>query len=82
MENLLNLSADVFTQLAEQRWMFTHLPSLLKGNKLGFSKEAQEKFKKDAADKLLNQYKGLSDTELINPIERAIDLKTSSMLEA
>jgi hypothetical protein len=40
MENLLNLSADVFTQLAEQRWMFTHLPSLLRGNKLGFSKEA------------------------------------------
>ena len=82
LENLLNLSADVFTQLAEQRWMFTHLPSLLKGNKLGFSKEAQEKFKKDTADKLLNQYKGLSDTELVNPIERAIDLKTSSMLEA
>ena len=82
MENLLNLSADVFTQLAEQRWMFTHLPSLLKGNKLGFSKEAQEKFKKETADKLLNQYKGLSDNELVNPIEKAIDLKTSSMLEA
>ena len=82
MENLLNLSADVFTQLAEQRWMFTHLPSLLKGNKLGFSKEAQEKFKKETADKLLNQYKGLNDTELVNPIEKAIDLKTSSMLEA
>lgn len=82
MENLLNLSADVFTQLAEQRWMFTHLPSLLRGNKLGFSKEAQEKFKKDTADKLLNQYKGLNDNELVNPIEKAIDLKTSSMLEA
>ena len=82
MENLLNLSADVFTQLAEQRWMFTHLPSLLRGNKLGFSKEAQEKFKKETADKLLNQYKGLSNSELVNPIEKAIDLKTSSMLEA
>ena len=82
MENLLNLSADVFTQLAEQRWMFTHLPSLLRGNKLGFSKEAREKFKKDTADKLLNQYKGLGDNELLNPLEKAVDLKTSSMLEA
>ena len=82
LENLLNLSADVFTQLAEQRWMFTHLPSLLKGNKLGFSKEAQEKFKKETAEKLLKKYKGLNDDELLNPLERAIDLKTSSMLEA
>lgn len=82
MENLLNLSADVFTQLAEQRWMFTHLPSLLKGNKLGFSKEAQEKFKKETADKILNKYKNLNDDELLNPLEKAIDLKTSSMLEA
>lgn len=82
MENLLNLSADVFTQLAEQRWMFTHLPSLLKGNKLGFSKEAQEKFKKETADKLLNKYKNLGNDELLNPAEKAIDLKTSSMLEA
>ena len=56
--------------------MFTHLPSLLRGNKLGFSKEAQEKFKKDTADKLLNQYKGLGDNELLNPLEKAIDLKT------
>jgi len=62
--------------------MFTHLPSLLRGNKLGFSKEAQEKFKKDTADKILNKYKNLNDDELLNPIEKAIDLKTSSMLEA
>lgn len=82
LENLLNLSADVFTQLAEQRWMFTHLPSLLKGNKLGFSKEAQEKFKKDYADKLIQKYKGLNESETLNPFERAIDLKTGSMLEA
>ena len=82
LENLLNLSSDVFTQLAEQRWMFTHLPSLLKGNKLGFSKEAQEKFKKDTAEKILQKYKGLNDDELLNPLEKAIDLKTSSMIEA
>jgi hypothetical protein len=62
--------------------MFTHLPSLLKGNKLGFSKEAQEKFKKETADKILNKYKNLNDDELLNPLEKAIDLKTSSMLEA
>ena len=82
MENLLNLSADVFTQLAEQRWMFTHLPSLLKGSKLGFDKEAQEKFKKDAAEKIIQKYKNLENDELLNPFEKAIDLKTNSMLEA
>jgi len=41
LENMLNLGADVFTQLAEQRWLFTHGSSLLSGNgKLGFSKKA------------------------------------------
>jgi len=40
MENILNMGADVFTQLAEQRWLFEYAPSLMKGSKLGFSKEA------------------------------------------
>jgi hypothetical protein len=44
LESILNLSADVFTQLAEQRWLFEYAPSLLKGNKLGFSKKAQVEF--------------------------------------
>ena len=82
MENLLNLSADVFTQLAEQRWMFTHVPSLLKGNKLGFSKEAQEKFKKETAEKIISKYKNFGDQEVLNPLEKAVDLRTSAMLEA
>ena len=85
LENLLNLSADVFTQLAEQRWMFTHVPSLLKGNKLGFNKEAQEEFKKNLSDKIFNKYKVLTEQEQLNPIEKAIklqELKQASMLEA
>jgi hypothetical protein len=39
------MSADVFTQLAEQRWLFQYLPSLWKGNKLGFSEKAQSAFR-------------------------------------
>jgi hypothetical protein len=31
MENLLNMGADTFTQLAEQRWIFNFAPALLKG---------------------------------------------------
>lgn len=85
IENLLNLSADVFTQLAEQRWMFTHVPSLIKGNKLGFNKEAQEEFKKGLSEKIFNKYKGLTEQENLNPIERAIkiqELRQASMMEA
>ena len=85
LENLLNLSADVFTQLAEQRWMFTHVPSLIKGNKLGFNKEAQEKFKQELSESIFNKYKGLTDAEALSPLERAIkvqELKQASMWEA
>jgi hypothetical protein len=31
MENLLNMGADTFTQLAEQRWIFNFAPAILKG---------------------------------------------------
>jgi hypothetical protein len=41
--------------------MFTHVPSLIKGNKLGFNKEAQEEFKKNVSDKIFNQYKVLTE---------------------
>lgn len=43
MENFLNIGSDVFTQLAEQRWIFKYAPALVKG-KAGFSKEAEKKF--------------------------------------
>lgn len=51
MENLLNMGADTFTQLAEQRWIFKFAPAIIKGraginNKFG--KKAADKIKKDA----------------------------------
>ena len=51
MENLLNLGADTFTQLAEQRWIFKFVPALVKGragidNKFG--KKGAEKLKQEA----------------------------------
>ena len=51
MENLLNMGADVFTQLAEQRWIFNYAPAIIKGRAglpgdLG--KSAANKIKKDA----------------------------------
>lgn len=62
MENILNLGSDVFTQLAEQRWLFQYAPSLMKGSKLGFSKEAQDAFR-------ANKLKELNELNL--PFEQA-----------
>lgn len=49
IENLLNMSADVFTQLAEQRWLFEKAPQFLTGSKLGVDEKAQKKFVEDLA---------------------------------
>ena len=69
VENLLNMSADVFLQLAEQRWLFTHLPSLLKGNKLGFDEEARniwkEKNVSEYLKKLSQSQYGLSSDDML-----------------
>ena len=47
IENLLNMGADVFTQLAEQRWIFTTAPQFIRGNRSMLkSKEAMEAYKK------------------------------------
>ena len=61
IENLLNISADTFTQLAEQRWIFKYVPSIVKG-KAGWddkaAKDLQEKILKEknlSLDKLLTK---------------------------
>ena len=54
LENILNLGADVFTQLAEQRWIFKY-SAALKNGKLGYDKKAQEKFVKDLEKKYYSQ---------------------------
>jgi hypothetical protein len=46
LENLINMSADVFTQLAEQRWMFKYPPRLFKGE-MGMNEKLQERYVKD-----------------------------------
>lgn len=71
IENILNMSGDVFLQLAEQRWLFTHLPSLLQGNKLGFSETARKTWKKRSVKDFINQRKNnlngiTTDQVLIN----------------
>lgn len=58
VENILNLSSDVFTQLAEQRWLFNYAPSLLNKSKLGFDEKTQEKFIQDTLKNLNNNNVG------------------------
>jgi len=48
VENMLNLSSDVFTQLAEQRWIFRQLPKLYTNGVDPFTKEGAAKIYDDA----------------------------------
>lgn len=57
MENMLNMGADVFTQLAEQRWLFEYAPYLIKG-KLGFDAKAQKKFTDTIRNQKLDELSG------------------------
>lgn len=59
LENLINMGADVFLQLAEQRWIFSHLPSMIQGNELGYSKKAQDAWRTKTQNDYLNYYKNL-----------------------
>lgn len=59
LENLINMGADVFLQLAEQRWIFSHLPSMMQGNELGYSKKAQDVWRTKTQNDYLNYYKNL-----------------------
>jgi hypothetical protein len=58
-ENLIKMGSDVFTQLAEQRWIFTTIPAIAtgkpigfleKGNVLGWSEKGMNKFLKDTLE--------------------------------
>ena len=42
LENIINLSADVFTQLAEQRWIFEQVPRVFNKGVNPFSKEGRD----------------------------------------
>lgn len=64
-ENILNLSADVFTQLAEQRWIFEKIPKMM-GEKPIATIEERKNFIAEAENKrygeLLNRLKGNPST--------------------
>ena len=50
MENILNMAADVFLQLAEQRWIFERGPSLFMG-KAGYDDAAKKAMQEDLLTK-------------------------------
>lgn len=55
LENILNLGADVVTQLAEQRWVFQYGQALRSG-KLGYSEKAQKAFKEEKTREWLAKF--------------------------
>lgn len=73
-ENILNLGADVFTQLAEQRWIFKELPKLY-GNKSITTDAERKQFLEEARN---NRYKELLQKLKENPSEYT--LKTTQEL--
>ena len=55
MENFLNMGADTFLQLAEQRWIFKMAPSLFMG-KAGYSEKAKKDFLENELTKRAEKY--------------------------
>lgn len=70
MENMLSLAADVFTQLAEQRWIFKYGSTLING-KIGASTKAQQKFLEAAEAeqkaKFMNEIGSIEDAAIRLP---------------
>ena len=83
LENLMNLGADVFTQLAEQRWVFKYGSALTSG-KLGYSKEAQKAFKNEKMQEWMSkigQEGKLTGDNTTMDMLMASSLEAQSMLE-
>jgi len=73
VESILNLGADVFTQLAEQRWVFQNVPKWIRGGKDPFSKEGRKAIiseyeftEKEAYDRVINSDKVASIFKMAN----------------
>lgn len=63
LESIMNIAGDVFTQLAEQRWIFKYPMAWLKGKdtvKLMESGEAQEEWVRKLAQERFSKMEGLS----------------------
>ena len=57
-ENMLNIGADTFTQLAEQRWIFKYVPSIIKG-KAGWDQKAADDLVQSTIKKRNEEISGL-----------------------
>lgn len=69
LENLLNIGADTFTQLAEQRWIFQHIPALIKGKNI-YDSKVEASMRKEAVE----DYFKKSQKEITEAYSRARSL--------
>lgn len=76
LENLLNISADTFTQLAEQRWIFQQIPALIKGKNI-YDGKVQDAIRKDA----IEDYVKKSNDELMQAYSKARSLTEATKIE-
>ena len=63
IENIVNLSADVFTQLAEQRWIFEQVPKLFTKGINPFTEEGKKVISKDVEQLDVDDLKALLSSE-------------------
>lgn len=83
LESMLKMGADVFTQLAEQRFVFKYAPALVKGDSLAYDVKKQKAFEKAEALRIKQSIMGNLEQEgfqkhIIKQAEKyGIDLKTS-----
>lgn len=76
LENLLNIGADTFTQLAEQRWIFQQIPALIKGKNI-YDGKVQDAVRKEA----IEEYAKKSNDELMQAYSRARSLNEATKIE-
>ena len=80
IENLLNIGADTFTQLAEQRWIFKYVPSIIKG-KAGWDQDAADKLVKETIASKKKEIDGLINKKLLTAVEEGKLAKFKAELE-
>lgn len=83
LESMLKMGADVFTQLAEQRFVFKYAPALLKGDSFGFDVKKQKAFEQAEALRIKQSIMGNMEQEgfqkhiMKQAKKYGIDLQTS-----
>ena len=79
-ENLINMIGDTVGQLAEQRFIFTHVPALLKGTK-GIKAGKSDASYKALAEAEANKIKQATNKDLLLAVEKAKTKGTTDALE-